>query len=403
MLSHRLEFRPENDAAVFSALPARGAVFLLRGEEGGEPYVSKTSNLRRRMLRLLGAPEGQTKRLNLRDRVRELEYSPVASDFEAGFLLYRTLRDAFPASYADRLKLRFAPLLRFIVENEYPRVAVTTRVQSLRSKSLYYGPFASRTAAEKYANDVLDFFKLRRCTDDLNPDPAFPGCIYSEMKMCLAPCFKGCTDEEYAAETERVRAFFESAGQSLIREIGAQRDAASQALEFERAAELHTRMEKMKSVAGEAAEIVRRLDRLDGVMLQPSQETDSITLFKVSAGFLCEPVAFPVSARPQVGSVKTPQSMEARLAEALSAVPNRKPGSAYEWMEHLALLKRWYYRSSKVGELFLTEENGELPYRRLVRGVSRVFKGEKPQGELNETAGDYWKFRAKEAGIPENQ
>jgi hypothetical protein len=67
-------------------------------------------------------------------------------------------------------------------------------------------------------------------------------------------------------------------------------------------------------------------------------------------------------------------------------------------MEHLALLKRWYYRTIKVGELFLAE-NGELPMRRVVRGVSRVFRGEKPAGDLSETAGDYWKFRAREAGL----
>jgi len=46
--------------------------------------------------------------------------------------------------------------------------------------------------------------------DDLHPDPSFPGCIYSEMKMCLAPCFKGCTDEEYYAEVNRVQAYFDS-------------------------------------------------------------------------------------------------------------------------------------------------------------------------------------------------
>jgi hypothetical protein len=70
-------------------------------------------------------------------------------------------------------------------------------------------------------------------------------------------------------------------------------------------------------------------------------------------------------------------------------------------MEHLALLKRWYYRTSKTGELFLAESNGELPMRRVVRGVSRVFRGEKPTGDLSETAGDYWMFRAREAGIPD--
>ena len=60
---------------------------------------------------------------------------------------------------------------------------------------------------------------MRRCVDDLHPDPAFPGCIYSEMKMCLAPCFKGCTDDDYHAEVARVQAYFDSAGDSLVREI----------------------------------------------------------------------------------------------------------------------------------------------------------------------------------------
>jgi hypothetical protein len=68
-------------------------------------------------------------------------------------------------------------------------------------------------------------------------------------------------------------------------------------------------------------------------------------------------------------------------------------------MEHLALLKRWCYRTMKVGELFVTDSSGELPMRRVVRGVSRVFKGEKPAGDLSETAGEYWRFRAMEGGV----
>src|SRR5205085_2582177 len=84
-----------------------------------------------------------------------------------------------------------------------------------------------------------DFFKMRRCVDDLHPDPRFPGCIYSEMKMCLAPCFKGCSDEEYRAEVNRVQAYFDSGGSSLVREISAQRDQASASLAFESAADMH--------------------------------------------------------------------------------------------------------------------------------------------------------------------
>ena len=396
-----LAFDPARDAEFFAAVPAKPAVFLLRGAEGSEPYVSKTSNLRRRMLRLLSPPEERTKRLNLRDRVQTLEYALVASDFEAGFCLYRTLREVFPSNYTDRLKLRFAPLLRLILENQYPRLTVTTRIQGLKSPSAYYGPFPSRTAAEKFGNDSLDFFFLRRCVDDLHPDPAFPGCIYSEMKMCLAPCFKGCTDERYAEETARVREFFETGGRSLLRQLEAERNKASESLEFERAAELHTKIEKVKAVVQQGSELARNITRIDGVLVQPSQEPESVALFKISGGMIGDPIAFNVTPRLQVGQVKTPQSMEARLNEALSSAPGIKPSSAYEWMEHLALLKRWYYRTIKTGELFLVDDNDELPYRRLVRGVSRVYKGEKPQGDLNETAGDYWRFRAAEGGVPD--
>src|SRR6202030_3558839 len=70
VLTECLEFAPERDAEVFSAVPAAPAVFLLRGADPqAQPYVSKTTNLRRRLQRLLG-PVEHSRRLNLRDRVR---------------------------------------------------------------------------------------------------------------------------------------------------------------------------------------------------------------------------------------------------------------------------------------------------------------------------------------------
>ena len=400
MLSQRIEFLPDCDSDLFAAAPASAAVFLLRGEdEGSEPYVSKTSNLRRRLQRLLGQVDGQTRKLNLRDRVRWVEWTATGSDFEASFLLYQTLRREFSKTYDKRLRLRFAPLVKLILDNPYPRATVTTRISGVKGNAQYFGPFATRVAAEKFANDSLDLFKMRRCTFDLNPDPAFPGCIYSEMKMCLAPCFKGCTDEEYAAEVGRVQQFFESGGQSLVREIERQRDDASTNLDFETAAALHTRLEKVKAAAAQLPGIVRRLDELNGVMVQPSAEPESVALFKIVAGRICDPVGLSVGQLFGAAHLTSkPQSMESRITEALAAVEAPKLRTALEWMEHLALLKRWYYRTIKVGELFLVE-NGELPMRRVVRGVSRVFCGEKPAGDLSETAGDYWKFRAGEAGI----
>ena len=402
MLPQRFEFTPARDSELFAAAPASAAVFVLRGDEGSEPYVGKSSNLRRRLQRLLGVAEGQSRKLNLRDRVRRVEWSTVGSDFEAAFLLYKTLRHEFPQSYEKRLRLRPAPLIKLILDNPYPRATVTSRISGLKGNAQYFGPFPTRVAAEKFANDALDLFKVRRCVDDLHPDPAFPGCIYSEMKMCLAPCFQGCTDEQYATEVERVRQFFETGGKSLLAEIERQRDEASAALDFEGAAALHARLEKIKDVTSQLPEIVRRIDALNGLMVQPAAEASSVTLFKIAGGRICDPVLLDFGKQVEASLVGSkPQSMESRVTHALENVEPPRLRGALEWMEHMALLKRWYYRSAKVGELFLDDTTGELPLRRVVRGISRVVRGEKASGDLSETAGDYWQFRAREAGIPD--
>jgi excinuclease UvrABC nuclease subunit len=376
VLSTRLEFAPDKDADLFEQLPAAPAVFSLRGEDGSEPYVTKTANLKRRLQRLLGPPTEQSKRLNLRDRVRSIDYTAAGSDFESGFLLYRELRDAFPKTYSDRLRFRFTPLVKLHLDNEYPRASITTRLS--RGESLYYGPFPSRPAAEKFANDSLDFFKMRRCVDDLKPDPAFPGCIYSEMKMCLAPCFKGCSDEEYAEEVIRVRNYFESNGDSLMREISAQRDQASANLEFENAAALHARLDKLHPLVSQLPEIVRRIDQFNGLIVQPSAGEKCVCFFRIEGGRLCDPFAFPIQATEHGKS----QSMESRVLAALDCMPPSKSAGSLEAMEHLALLKRWYYRTSRTGEIFFADAKGALPMRRVVRGIARVYHGEKPPSDI---------------------
>ena len=394
MLSDSFAFSPDRDAELFDQVPAAPAVFLIRGDSG-EPYVSKTANLKRRLVRLLGRPEEHTRKLSLRDVATTVEYTLTGSDFESQFTLYSAVRSLFPDRYRDRLKLRFAPLVRFLLENEYPRAYVTRRIASLRGASQYYGPFPSRAAADKFLNDALDQFKIRRCDFEIYPDPQYPGCIYSEMKMCLAPCFAGCTPEQYAGEVERVRAFLDSAGRSLVRELETQREKASEDLQFEQASALHARIEKIKATT-RLPEIVRPLERVCGVMVQPSAEEGAVALFPVAGGHISSGVPFPVQQR-EGKSV----SMESRLQQALAAAPRARAASALELMEHLAILKRWYYRSARVGELFLVEGAGELPYRKLVRGVSRVFRGEKAETDALETAArEYWLARTRETENP---
>ncbi len=392
MLTERIEFHPERDADIFSAAPAAPAVFLLRGENANsEPYVTKTANLRRRLQRLLSVPEERTKRLNLRDRVRWIEYRLTGSDFESSFVLYQVLRSVFPKTYSNRQRLRFAPLVKLHLENEFPRASVTTRLGGISGKNVYYGPFASRLAAEKFLNDGLDFFKMRRCVEDLHPDPNFPGCVYSEMKMCLAPCYRGCTDDEYRAEVVRVEDFLDSRGESLRRQMSAERDDASAKMEFEAAAAIHVRVDKLLPVLQQLPDFVWRIDRLHAVIVQKYaqeraqkyREPGSVALFRVDEGVITGPLEFPIS---DIEHAKS-QSMEARIHSALMAFPASKPASAIERMEHLAILKRWCYRGTRTGEIFFADAKGELPMRRLVRGIGRVYKGEAPESNEFRTAG----------------
>jgi excinuclease UvrABC nuclease subunit len=389
---------PERDAEIFAAVPAASAVFLLRGDDAqAEPYVSKTANLRRRLQRLLGPVEQRTKKLNLRDRIRSIEYAPTGSDFESSFMLYCVLRETFPKTYTNRMRFRFAPLVKLHFENQYPRASITTRLGRRKGRNLFYGPFQSRPAAEKFMNDSLDFFKMRRCVDDLHPDPKFPGCIYSEMKMCLAPCFKGCTDEEYSAEVSRVQTYFDSRGDSLMRELCVQRDAASANLAFENAAAIHVRLEKLKPVLSQFPEIVRRLDRLSALIIQPCQMPDSVTFFLVQSGAISGPAVFSIQPAEHTKS----QSMESRVLAVLGSFPPAKVRPALETMEHLALLKRWYYRGRRVGELFVADDKSVFPMRRMVRGIGRVLRGEGPEEEIpKQTPGTDDSYRSMLSGPP---
>jgi excinuclease ABC subunit C len=402
LLAHSISFSLDHPADFFAQFAAVSAVFALRGtDETAEPYVSKTANLRKRLQRLLAPPDSQSKRLNLRDRTAMIEYSLTGSDFESVLLLYQTLRQEFPETYQKRLRLRPAPVVRFNLENEYPRAYVTTRIGKLTGRSLYYGPFRSRAVADKFLNDSLDLFKMRRCTFDLNPDPAFPGCVYSEMKMCLAPCFKGCTDEAYAVEVARVQEYFDSGGESLLRELESERERLSADLDFEGAAAQHAKVAKIKSILSACDDICGRLDRLDAVIIQPSAEATSVALFRFHGGELSGPVSLTMeeeveksadlqeetdqipaekTQEPAASSrteIVTTHSMESRIRAVLESLVAGGSHSAQRFSEELAILKRWYYRSHKVGEIFFANDRGELPLRRIARGATRVYRGEK--------------------------
>ncbi len=315
---HRIEFLPENSDALLRQIPAAPGVVSLRGT-AGEPYLTRTADLRRRLRRLLAAPEALddagrpilSTRLNLRSRVRFIDYTRTGSDFESTLVLYRASRAAFgPDEARRRLRLHPPFFLRITMQHEHPRVYTTNRL-SKKSLPECFGPFPSRAAAERYADAVLDLFHLRRCHEDLHPYPGHPGCVYGEMNKCMQPCKQGgnagasegkppnpqaCTPEQYANEARRVFAFFATRGQSLLDEVAQQREAASERMNFEAAAALHKQWEKVRAASLLADEIVRPVPDLRAVILQE---------------------AAPHEAQPHVPDDPTTKSSAPRLASEM--------------------------------------------------------------------------------------
>ena len=371
-----LEFEAGRDEEFFSLLPTGHAVCLIEPrDEAAEPYLIRTADLRRRMQRTLGVPDATSKRLNLREFARGIRYRETGSAFEQNLLYYQQARKIFPQKYQKLTRFRPPAVLKVNLRHAYPRCFVTRRIsvdeQGLPSGGAYYGPFGSRKSAEAFAERVLEFFKVRRCQIKIRRDPEFPGCIYSEMKMCLAPCFAGCTKEEYDAEVEHLVAFLNTSGGSLRGAYEQEREKASENLDFEKAAAIHKKLEKLDESLRGRSELARRVQDVDAVILQRTTDEHMVGMYAVRGGRLAEPsyLRFGDTSEPKSAEEAARDYLESVMSQEVS-VPENTRQSAQELAEHLWLLSRWFYSQPREGEIFFREK--DWPYRRILRACSRL-------------------------------
>jgi excinuclease ABC subunit C len=362
----------------FSVLPSRPAVCLIElRDETAEPLLIRTQDLRRRLQRLLGPPDPESKRLNLREVASGIRYRLTGSRFEQIFTYYIHAKERFPRRYQNMLRLRPPVVLKVSLRNAYPRCYVTRRVpvdsSGAPTAGAYYGPFASRRSAEAFAGSALDFFKVRRCQIKIRRDPAFPGCMYSEMKMCLAPCFAGCTKEDYDAEVQKLVQFLDTGGGSLRNSLEQERESASEQLDFERAAALHKKMEKLDDALRGSPELPRRIQDLNAVILQRSAEEQTIAVYAVHGGWLAEPTFIrfaEIAGQPRSAEHIFREYLEARAPQSTENSESVMTIGKNTLSEHLCLVARWYYSNPREGEIFFREK--DWPYRRIMRGCSRL-------------------------------
>lgn len=341
------------------SIPDVPAVFLLWAGEG-KPYLARTALLRRRLKRLISDRDRVSKLLNLRGIVERIEYWPVGSRLESSLLHLELAQRYFPEDWERITRLRPPAFVRLTLENPFPRTMITARL----GKGVFFGPFGSRAAAERFDEGMLDLFQLRRCEENLTPSPLHPGCIYGEMAKCLRPCQEVVTIEEYRSEAARVEQFLRTGGASLREAAEAARDQASAEMQFETAERLHQRVEKIAEVQALAGELGRTVDRLSGVAVVRAPGGEAVDLLFLLGGRWQEPVRLPLAQEAREAGA----SMDHRLREVALGLPPGGPPS----LEHLAILTRWHGSSWRDGEWLGFDTIEKIPYRKLVNAIGRV-------------------------------
>jgi excinuclease ABC subunit C len=217
-----------------AALPARPGVYIMRNADGRVIYVGKAARLNSRVRSYFGSPHGmEPKTRALREQIDDFEYIVVNNAGEA-LLLEATLIKRHQPFFNIRLKddKRY-PYLKIDVQNPWPRVFITRRIEKDGAK--YFGPYASASSVRATLDLVKKLFPWRSCTKEITGKDPRP-CLDYYIKRCIAPCTAFCTKEEYDEVIDQVILFLEGKSEDVLDRLRRQMREASERMEYERAA-----------------------------------------------------------------------------------------------------------------------------------------------------------------------
>lgn len=329
----------------------------------GPPYLGWSSRLGRRLSRLLKARSGLLSRLGT--NFSAVECWQTGSRLETSLLLYELSKLYYPGEYLTRLRLRM-PWFLALTDDPFPRVRIANRLS--RRDHVLFGPFRNRDTAQVHEQQIESLFQIRRCTETLSPAPDHPGCIYGEMNQCLRPCQCAVTPEEYRAEVGRVAEFLASNGKNSLALLASARDRACAETEFEQAAQIHKRLEKVREAAQSRDAVITDARQFHGIALTRANKPRNFLMWPMWEGFWQEPVALDFS-NAESRSVSLDHELRARLGESLAGA--RTTGKR---VEELAIFARWYFSSWRDGDWFPFRSLADLNYRKLVRQISQLVR-----------------------------
>ena len=244
-----------------AAIPTKPGVYLMRNEHDDVIYVGKAASLRSRVRSYFGSPrsmEGKTRALVA--AIADFEYvvTPTVQD---ALLLEATLVKRHQPFFNVRLKDdKHYPYLKVDIQNEWPRVYITRRVENDGAR--YFGPYASAGSVRTTLDVVNKLFPWRSCTKLITGTDPRP-CLDYFIHRCIAPCTAYCTKEEYDEVIRQTILFLEGRADEVLRGLRKQMTQASAAMDYEQAAILRDQTAAVEDVSERQMTATTRPDDAD--------------------------------------------------------------------------------------------------------------------------------------------
>ncbi|MBL3552344.1 excinuclease ABC subunit UvrC [Rhodovulum sulfidophilum] len=240
--------RPRGHACIQSYLATLDnspGVYRMLDAESRVLYVGKARNLRKRVSNY-AKPSGHSGRIA----------RMISETASMMFLTTRTETEALllEQNLIKQLKPRYNVLLRD--DKSFPNILVAKdhRFPQIRKhrgaktgKGAYFGPFASAGAVNRTLNQLQKAFLLRNCSDAMFESRTRP-CLLYQIKRCSGPCVGRISEAGYAAAVRDAEDFLKGKSSGLQEALAAEMQAASEAMEFERAAGLRDRIRALTQV-----------------------------------------------------------------------------------------------------------------------------------------------------------
>jgi excinuclease ABC subunit C len=237
--------------ALLATLPNLPGVYRMIGVDGELLYVGKAKNLKNRVSSYFVKTIDHPKTRALVARIRHFETIVVRSETEA-LLLEQNLIKQHRPPYNILLRDDKSYLYVYLsADQPYPRLAVG-RGRRNHEGGHFFGPYPSANAARETLLLMQKMFQVRQCENSFFAQRKRP-CLEHQIKRCRAPCVGLVSPEDYARDVDNTRRFLRGESTELNQKLIGMMAAASEGLDFEKAALYRDQLILLREVQSQQA------------------------------------------------------------------------------------------------------------------------------------------------------